>query len=258
LKIFVLVATVGLLVGAAYLPDTDEDAPLTSAELAWTLLLLALLLAVLALGVLRLLGRSRPLITVIRDGQGRNPAPGPQDWRVGDSMTRGDVPRVLPTRIQPSRIFEYGSAAAGVAVVVLIALLLLMMIGLGVHWLSTVVGTPLPSVDDDPDRVEWAGLAELVGYGLAGALALSALCALGQRVLPAEARDHIERLIGVTVLLAVAVAASSVMIDDRDLRAALVAGACVYGAYRIARGLPLDDDEDADDERQGASAHDRI
>jgi hypothetical protein len=158
-------------------------------------------------------------------------------------MAPGEAPRDFVTRVR-SDVSVLGSAVLGVAV----AALLLMVLGLGVRDLSTAVGTPLPYVHDDPDRIEWAGLAELVVYGLAGALALYGLYAFAQRMLPATARGPIGRVIGTAALVSVAVAATWVAIDDWDAAAALLAGGCACGAYRVARGLPLDEEEK--DERQ--------
>ena len=63
-------------------------------------------------------------------------------------------------------------------------------------------------------------------------------------MLPAAARAHIGRVIGVAGLLVLAVSGAVVAIDDRDPAAALFALGCGYSATRVARGLPLDDDED--------------
>lgn len=81
LKIFVVMATVGLLVWAAYLPDDDEEPPL-----GWVVLSLAVLIAALALVVLRLFGRSRPLIRLIRRLHGHAPALEPAELRIVDSI----------------------------------------------------------------------------------------------------------------------------------------------------------------------------
>jgi hypothetical protein len=164
----------------------------------------------------------------------------------GDHLLLGDEPRRTPSATEDapsSGVYELVAVLVAGAFAVAVTSLLLMVLGLLVRDLSVVVGTPLPYVHDDPDRVEWGGLAELVGYGLAGALPLSALYALGQRVLPATARRHIARLIGVAVLIALAAGAAWVAIDGEDLRAACVALGCGSFAYRVARGLPLDDRE---------------
>lgn len=166
-------------------------------------------------------------------------------------MARGDEPRRTPSTTEHaslSSVYALGVVLVAGVFAVAIGALLLMGLGLGVRGLSTFVGTPLPYVHDDPNRVEWGGLAELVGYGLIGALALYGLYMLGQRVLPATARRGIGRLIGVAVLLALGVGAALVAIDNWDLRAAVVALGCGYGAYRVARGLPLDDGEDDDED----------
>ena len=153
----------------------------------------------------------------------------------------GDEPRRTPSTTEDAPSSgPYGLVAVLVAGGVV--LLLVMALGSLVRELSVVVGTPLPFVHDDPNRVEWGGLAELAGYGLACALTLYAFYALGQRVLPPTVRRHVARLIGVAVLIALAVGAAWVAID-RDLRAALVVPGCCISAYRVARGLPLDDGE---------------
>ena len=60
LKGFLLVGTLGLFVWAGFLPDNDDEPPL-----GWVLLFGALLIATLGVLVLRVLGRSRPLIVPI-------------------------------------------------------------------------------------------------------------------------------------------------------------------------------------------------
>src|SRR6478672_3046982 len=105
-------------------------------------------------------------------------------------MARGDEPRRTPSASEhasSSGVYEFGAVLVFGVVAVALTVLLLMGLGLGVRGLSIVVGTPLPYVHDDPNRVEWGGLAELIGYGLVGALALYALYLLGQLVLPATA-----------------------------------------------------------------------
>src|SRR4051794_4178756 len=100
-------------------------------------------------------------------------------------MAPGDErrPSVMRARSRWELVYGGGALLAFGAFALVVASLLLMVLGLGVHGLSTVVGMPLPYVDDDPNRIEWRGLAELVGYGLAGALALYASYLLGKRVL---------------------------------------------------------------------------
>ena len=154
----------------------------------------------------------------------------------------GDEPRRTQSTTENAPSSDVYALVAGAFAVGVTALLLLVL-GVLVRDLSNVVGTPLPYVLDDPNRVEWGGLAELAGYGLAGALTLYALYALGQRVLPETARRHVARWIGVAVLIAVAVGAAWTAIDGRDPRAACVALGCGTSAYRVARGLPLDDGE---------------
>jgi hypothetical protein len=155
-------------------------------------------------------------------------------------MASGDEPR--QTEDEPSGVYALGALAVAGGVGVAVGALLLMFIGIVVRDLSVLVGTPLPYVRDDPNRVEWGGVAELVAYGVAGAVVLYALYLVGRRVLPATARGHIGRVIGAAVLLALAMGAGLVTVEQWDLRAAGFALACVYGAYRVARGLPDDDD----------------
>jgi hypothetical protein len=156
-------------------------------------------------------------------------------------MAQGDEPRQTTDDTSPSA----GLALLVVGVLALVfGLLLLMLVGLLVRDLSDVVGTPLPYVHDDPDRVEWGGLAELVAYGLAGAAVLGGLYVLAQRMLPEPGRGHLDRVIGVTGLLALAAGAAYVAIANWDLRAVAFALGAGYFAYRVARGLPLDDDEE--------------
>jgi hypothetical protein len=153
------------------------------------------------------------------------------------------------TRVQSGcrAAHELGAVAL---LLVALALFVLIMLGLAVRDLSTAVGAPLPYVHDDPNRIEWGGLAELVGYGLAAALTLYAFYAFAQRALPATARGHLDRVIGAAILLVLAVSGAWVTIASWDARAAGFALACGYGAYHVARGLPLDDE----DEREGGES----
>ena len=99
------------------------------------------------------------------------------------SMARGDRFRSLmaPVRSAWHTVYGFAATASGLAFV----LVVLMLFGLVVRGVSTVVGAPLPYVHDDPNRIEWGGVAELVGYGLAAALTLYVLYAFAQRALPA-------------------------------------------------------------------------
>lgn len=94
-------------------------------------------------------------------------------------------------RSRAKSLYETGEGIWAVAAAVVLVLLVLMGLGLGVRDLSNLLGTPLPYVHDDPNRVEWGGLAELVGYGLAGAVALYLLYMLGQRLLPPALRRRL-------------------------------------------------------------------
>ena len=154
-------------------------------------------------------------------------------------MALDDEPRSLMTRVRSGAV-ELGGAVSAVAV----GLVLVMVLGLVVRGLSVAVGAPLPYVHDDPNRIEWGGVAELVGYGLAGALTLYVLYAFAQRALPAAARGYIGRVIGAAMLLVLAATGAWVAIDDWDPRAPGFALVCGYCAYRVARGLPLDDDDE--------------
>jgi hypothetical protein len=70
------------------------------------------------------------------------------------------------------------------------------------------------------------------------------LYAYAQRALPARGRGYLDRVIGSAVLLFLAVSGAWVAIDDWDPRAPGFALVCGYGAYRVARGLPLDDEDE--------------
>jgi hypothetical protein len=140
---------------------------------------------------------------------------------------------------------ELTGAGVVAVVVAVIALLVLMVLGLAVRGVAQLLGTPLPMMHDDPNRIDWVGLAELAGYGVAGAIVLYGGYELGSRVLPEAAQRHVARLLGVAALLVLAASGAYVAIDRWDLRATLFALACGYGAYRVARGLPLDDEDDA-------------
>jgi hypothetical protein len=167
------------------------------------------------------------------------------------SMALDSEPRSLMTRLRSGAV-ELSGAVVAVVGAVAVGSLLLMAVGLVVRGLSVAVGAPLPYVHDDPNRIEWGGLAELVGYGLAGALTLYALYAFAQRALPAAPRGYIGRVIGAATLLLLAASGAWVAIDDWDLQASGFALVCGYGAYRVARGLPLDDE---DERASGGSTH---
>jgi hypothetical protein len=64
-------------------------------------------------------------------------------------------------------VSELGAALYVVAFVLVLVVLLLMLLGVGLLDVSKAIGEPLPSVHDDPNRVEVTGLLVLVGYGLA-------------------------------------------------------------------------------------------
>jgi hypothetical protein len=165
----------------------------------------------------------------------------------------GQIVTVAPEPAQPRRQGTIETAVDGVRTVSFLALLLmlgclvLMALGLAVHSLSALVGTPLPMVHDDPNRIEWGGLALLVGYGCAGAAALFACYLVGRRCLGSTARHYVGRVIGTVVLLGIAAGGGWDAVTDRDLRMACLAVACGVGASRVARGVPLLDDEDPDD-----------
>ncbi len=157
-------------------------------------------------------------------------------------MPRGRDPRPLIIRLRSGWEWLHEFASVGYAVVffLVVPVLLLMGLGLAVRGLSDVAGAPLPYVHDDPNRVEWDGLGELVGYGIVGALVLYGVYLLAKR-LPAFARRHLGRVIGVAVLLALAASGLVVGIGDRSLREIGFGVACGYFAFRVVRGLPLDE-----------------
>ena len=115
------------------------------------------------------------------------------------SMARGDGFRSLmaPVRSAWHAVYGFAATVSGLAFV----LVVLMLFGLVVRGVSTVVGAPLPYVHDDPNRIEWGGAAELVGYGLAAALTLYVLYAFAQRALPATGRGYLDRVIGAAAVL---------------------------------------------------------
>ena len=165
---------------------------------------------------------------------------GPEDGPLRQPSTPGEA--AAPDAVE--LIAGLGALLVACFFTVVMGSLVLMMLGLVVRWLSTVMGEPLPYVHDDPDRVEWGGLAELVAYGLAGALTLYWAYAIGRRVLPEAAQRHIARVTGVVALFALAVGAGWVAIDELNLHAAGIALGCGYGASRVARGLPFDDEDE--------------
>ena len=166
------------------------------------------------------------------------------------SMARGDRFRSLmaPVRSAWHTVYGFAATVSGLAFV----LVVLMLFGLVVRGVSTVVGAPLPYVHDDPNRIEWGGVAELVGYGLAAALTLYVLYAFAQRALPATGRGYLDRVIGAAAVLLLAVSGAWVAIDNWDPAAAIFALVCGYGAVRVMRGLPPDDEHDRE---VGGSGH---
>jgi hypothetical protein len=112
----------------------------------------------------------------------------------------------------------------------------LIVLGLGVHALSKFVGVPLPTVHDDPNRTEWGGLGLDALYGCIGAAALFACYGIGRRLLAATARDRVGKVLAALALVAVAIAVGGFAVDERDLRAAVIAVAAGVGAWRVARG----------------------
>jgi hypothetical protein len=90
---------------------------------------------------------------------------------------------------------EIGSDLFVAAWLFVFAVLLLMLLGAGLLDLSKAVHLPLPSVHDDPNRVEVAGLLVLVGYGLAVAAAAvggyaAVRAARGLPFMPPEPRER--------------------------------------------------------------------
>jgi len=162
------------------------------------------------------------------------------------SMARGEEFRSLMASVRSGRrtVYDCGVGVAATIFALALALVLLMLLGLGVRDVSTAVGAPLPYVHDDSNRVEWGGVAELAGYGLAAALTLYVLYAFAQRALPATGRGYLDRVIGAAALLLVAVSGAWVAIANWDPVAAFFGLTCGYGAIRVMRGLPLDDEHD--------------
>ena len=143
---------------------------------------------------------------------------------------------------------EIGAFVYGLVWFVAVACLVLMGLGLGVDGLSKLLGTPLPMVDDDPNRIELGGLALLSLYGCIGVAALSGCYLVGRRLLGAGARAHVARALGTLALLGLAVTAAVVAVDDQDLRAVCFALFVGVGATRVARGLSFDQEDDSDDQ----------
>jgi ABC-type Fe3+ transport system permease subunit len=166
------------------------------------------------------------------------------------SMARGDRFRTLMAPVRSGRrtAYDFGATVFSLA----FALTVLMLFGLVVRGVSTVVGAPLPYVHDDPNRIEWGGVAELVGYGLAAAITLYVLYAFAERALPATGRGYLERIIGAAALLLLAVSGAWVAIDNWDPAVGIFALVCGTGAVRVMRGLPLDDEHDRE---VGGSGH---
>ena len=142
----------------------------------------------------------------------------------------------------PTAVEELWSLAA----LLFFALAALIVLGLGVHGLSKWVGTPLPTVHDDPTRVEWGGLALDLLYGCMGAAALFACYLLGRRLLGATARAHIGRVLGTLVLLGLAAGAGVVAVDDYNLKAGCFALVLGFFATRVARGMSIDDEDQSE------------
>lgn len=148
-------------------------------------------------------------------------------------------------RLRWKPVYELGAEVVVLAATVLFVLLALGLLGLGVRGLSKLVGMPLPYLHDNPGHLDWAGRAELVGYGIPGAVAVYLLYRLEERILPTGARRRIGRVLGVAGMLGLAVAAASVAVDERNVFAGGAALSFAYGAFRLARGLPLDPDDRA-------------
>ncbi len=117
----------------------------------------------------------------------------------------------------------------------------LIVLGLGVHGMSKLVGTPLPTVHDDPTRVEWGGLALDLLYGCMGAAALFGCYLLGRCLLGATARAHIARVLGTLALLGLAAVGGVVAADDHSVKAGCFALVMGGWATRVARGLSIND-----------------
>jgi hypothetical protein len=173
--------------------------------------------------------------------------------KVSQRRASEQIVGMAPGPAQPRRQGIIATAVDGVRTVLFLAALavlgslVVMALGLAVRSLSELVGTPLPMVYDDPNRVEWGGLALLVAYGCAAAAALFACYLIGRRCLGSTARAYAGRVIGTVVLLGVAAGGAWAAVADRDLRIASFAVGCGVGAARVARGLPLVEEEDSND-----------
>jgi len=91
---------------------------------------------------------------------------------------------VMRLRAAWQNVYEVGLGIyAVIYIVAFIAVagsLLLMGFGLGLEDASKLAGVPLPDVHDDPTRIEWGGLALLVGYGVVAVAAIAGLLWLAQ------------------------------------------------------------------------------
>lgn len=156
--------------------------------------------------------------------------------------------RFRVARLLGRQLPDIAGGLYAIAFAVVIAALVAMALGAGLVDLSKLAGAPLPTVHDDPDRVEVLGLVLLAGYGLLAGGAVAALCWLA-RVLPAGARRWLGRGGGAAALVGLAVASGYVVVVGDDLQsqvfAAGVAVSAAAGAVRVARGRALFDDDES-------------
>lgn len=129
--------------------------------------------------------------------------------------------------------YALGTAFYGMALRALVAATLVLGLGLGVEALSKLLGMPVPTVRDDPKRVEWSGLGLMMGYGLLAAAAIAGLWRLSDRM-PARARHWRGRIAGTGCLLAVAVLGVLGVFNGEPVRGALLAFGAGCGALCVA------------------------
>jgi len=155
-----------------------------------------------------------------------------------DGSPRG---KLIESPIELLAVVAFGAVAVVVAAFALIA------VGLLVVAISKLVGAALPTVPDDPDRVEVLGLLQLAAYGLGAAALLTAVGAVGWRVASPQLRPRLADAAGrvALVVLCGLLAAGGVIvgIEDWNPVALLSAVGFAYGAVRAARGLAFDDDD---------------
>ncbi len=155
----------------------------------------------------------------------------------------------VPTRWKT--VSEGGSLIYVVALVGVLILAAIMVLGLALVGASKLVGAPLPTVHDDPHRVEVDGLALLAGYGVLATAAIATLWRLALH-LPPLAQRALGRLIGTAVLLVFTVTGVVIVVEDHDITGAFIALVSGHAAVRVALGLPWPVDDNDGDRGGGA------